>query len=178
MAAEPAVPATTEDDVRILPPDQTMQKKLGGAKLDTLFSNEAVQEAQQVIVESAADFITETLADLQTLEEATKTLAAAPEQNHQVLATVINMSFAIKAKAGLGGYNLVSTLAKSLNSRCELLGDASLTPTNLSIITWHVDSMRQMLTMKIKGMGGAVGQAIITELNTMAAAIGQTPPGV
>ena len=65
----------------------------------------------------------------------------------------------------MGGYNLVSVLAKSLHQLCMQTGDDVITPTYLRIIQWHVESLVQLLKLRVKGLGGVVGDAILAELD-------------
>lgn len=163
MADEP----NPEDRVKILPPDRTLQKKLGTANLDQILSPQAVEVAQQVIVRSSDQFLEESVAEVKKLEITAQNLGASPDKNRQALREIVASTFSLKAKAGLGGYDLISMLAKSCHQYCELLGDANVTPANLLIVKWYVESLKRLLDMKVKGLGGPVGEAILAELKKL-----------
>jgi hypothetical protein len=155
---------TPNDEVKILPPDRSLQKKLGGVSFDQIVPPEAVAEAQEILTQSADDFGVECIVEIRHLEDAMIRLGSVPDETSQILREVIISAFAIKVKAGLGGYDLIAMLAKSLHLRCERLGDANATPANMTILKWHIQSMRQLLELRVKGLGGPVGEAIIAEL--------------
>ncbi|MDD5585881.1 MAG: hypothetical protein PHY92_02855 [Alphaproteobacteria bacterium] len=154
----------SEDDVKILPPDRALQEKLGGVNLDQLFSPQVVVAAQQVIVQSSDRLLDESVSEMERLERAARALAAAPDKATQVLPEIIASSFSLKSKAGLSGYELVAAVAKSLHLRCEEYGAANLTAANLEMIRWHVESLKRLLPLKVKGLGGPIGEEILAEL--------------
>jgi hypothetical protein len=167
-------PADADDDVRILPPDFSLQKKLGGVSFDQIVTPQVLAAAQQAIVDTADQFIGESVAEVTGLEKAMTDFVASKGANRAALDHMVSSSFSIKVKSGLAGYDLISTLAKSLNLRCEALaapGAEGGVAVGMPIIKWHVDSINQLLNLKIKGMGGPVGEAILAEL----AKLGVTP---
>jgi hypothetical protein len=135
-----------QNEVRILPPDQTLKKKLGGANLDQLLSVNAVKTAQKVIVNSSDAFLEESLEELKQLEQAVSALGDSPEAIKKTREKIISTAFALTAKAGLGGYDLASTIAKSLHTRCVKWGEQSLAPANVDVIKWHIESLKQLFS--------------------------------
>ena len=160
---------TPDDDVKILPPDHALLKKLEGADLNQLLSIKVVEAAQGVISQASDQFLDECLSHFAELQKAQKTLETDATKVQAELGKMVAASFALKSKAGLGGYDLISAIAKSLHQRCELLVGKSPTTTSLSLIRWHIDSMGQLLAMKVKGTGGNAGAAIQAELDKIAA---------
>lgn len=161
------------DEVRILPPDMALLKKLGAVMLDSLFSSAAIEKAQEKIGEAAEDFFTESTENFIQLETTAREFFKDPILNKNLLNDIIARSFALKTQAGLGDFHLAAALANSLHARCEALGDANMTPTNVAIMKWHIDSLKQILPLRIKGNGGDAGEAILAELKNLAA---YTPP--
>ena len=169
MSDEP----NADDGVRIIPPDLTLKKKLGGTSLDRILSPQAVEAAQQVIAGASDQFLEACVAEVDKLELAVQKLAAAPDQCRSLMREVIDFTFSLKANAGLGGYDLISLLAKSCHQRGELLSEAGvLMPATLLVLKWYVESLKRMLAIKVKGMGGgAVGVAILAELKNWMRAV-------
>jgi hypothetical protein len=156
-----------DDKVKILPPDRTLQQKIGTANLDQLLSPQVVEDAQQVIVRSSDQLLDESIAEMKKMVLAAQSLSAAPDKARQALREVTASAFSLKAKAGLGGYDLISLLAKSLNQRCEQIGDSVVAVAQLPVLKWHVESLERLLSLKVKGMGGQVGEAILKELEKL-----------
>lgn len=156
-----------DETVKILPPDYTLRKKVGNADLGRLLSPQIVAAAQQVITQSADQFFDECVTDVQKLERGIQDIGSAPDKTEQILHEMSAVTFSLRTKAGIGGYDLVSVLAKSLHQHCTQTGDSALTPTQLRIMQWHVESLVQLLKLKVKGLGGAVGDAILAELDRL-----------
>jgi hypothetical protein len=125
-----------------------------------------VQSAQQVIANASDQLLEESVAEAAALERIMAGLSI-PEKLKQTLADIYSHAFSLKSKAGLGGYDLVSILAKSLQQYCERIGDSNITTANRAIIKWHIESLRRLLDMKVKGAGGTIGAAILAELSKL-----------
>ena len=157
-------PPEDDDDVIIVPPDKSLLQKIGVANLDEVFSSGLINSAQNAITDSAGEFLEEALTDAKTLETLFQDVLQSYTAPPTDLAPMIDCAFAIKTKTGLAGYDLVSTLAKSLQFYCEARTDVVLTQKNIDIIQWHVSTIQQILKLKIQGGGGAMGDAIRAEL--------------
>ncbi len=155
------------DDVRILPPDSTLMEKLGNVNLDEVFSSKTVETAQMVIANSSDILFEETIAGITQLESLQQTIASSTSKSRDVLPKIVDLSFSIKGSASLAGYDLVATIAKSLQAICEQLDPRSLTPTQLQITAWHIDSLKKVVSLKVKGTGGDAGVALQKELDTI-----------
>ena len=156
-----------KNQVKIIAADLSLKKKLGSASLDQIFSAKVVQRAQDVIKESSDEFIKECFDELNNLKQAVNKLSD-EKKSQTAIRDVISSSFSIKAKAAIGGYDLVSTIANSLHLRCEILGSESVVPSSLAIIKWHEDTLGSLLKLGVKGSGGQMGDAILQELGKVA----------
>lgn len=152
------------EDVKILPPDYSLKRKIGNVNLDQILSPNVVQAAQEIISQSSGQFENEAFSEIETLGKAVAALRADFAQARALLPDIIASSFSLKAKAGLGGYDLVSVIAKSLYLYCEQLDPAQVGEGTLTIILWHAQSMKKLLDQKIQGDGGPIGTAILAEL--------------
>ena len=164
-----ADPKNTSEDVKIFAPDKSLQSKIGVANLDQLLSPQVVAAAQTVIEKNADLFLAACLEHLAAIEKNVAALRQNPSDTERLLPSLIEAAFAMKAKAGLGGYDLVSALAKSLHLYCEQVGQSTLSSRNIEIVAWHVSSVRMVLHQRLKGSAGPAGVAIMTELEKLQA---------
>lgn len=157
----------TDNEVKIIPPDRSLQAKIGTTDLDQVLSPTVIKAAETRIAESADQFLEECSALMLGVEETFSFLQNTPQESTPLLSTLGSDAFAIKTKSGFGGYTLVSSLAKSLQLHCEKIARKELEAKDLEIIQWHIASMNHMLKAKMKGDGGAVGSAILAELSKL-----------
>ena len=159
---------TPNDNVRIFAPDTRLQDKIGpGVALEQVITPQALNDAQQVIKESADDILSAIKTDLVRLGEAADTLKP-DAQPGMSLPPVIEAAFAIKSKAAFCGYSFASSLAKSLQIFCET--DAArqpLTPKTIEIIQAQVAGLQTIFTNKLAGDGGTLGATILAELQKL-----------
>jgi HPt (histidine-containing phosphotransfer) domain-containing protein len=153
-----------DNNVKIHPPDTRLQKKVGAKNLDAILSPAVMQKAEAVVQKSADAFLEESFSDLDDLNHAWEEWQVSPST---ALTAITSAAFSIKSKCGQAGYDLVAALAKSLQLHCEKLAPEAITPKTTSIILWHIESMKSLLTKKIRGDGGEVGTAIMQEIKRL-----------
>jgi len=139
----------TDDDVKILPPDNSLAKKIGNVDLNRLFSADAVQKAQSVIVAASATLMDEAKAAIIELKAIADGLAKG-QNAAEALPLLIKKSFFIKTRLGSGGYDLVAEIAKSLEIYAESLKAASPSAKDSSIINWHVQSIEMLMQKTLR----------------------------
>lgn len=166
-----ANPPETDSKVTILPPDRSLQKKIGTADLGRILSPEAIGKAQDVIASAADAFLQESLAETEKLENLLQSLEDSKEKNREALRNMTAAAFNLRSKAGLGGYDLVANLARSLHRYGEQIAETQAAAVNTALMAWHIDSIKRLLNLGVKGMGGELGAAIMVELNRL-----NTPP--
>ena len=152
------------EGVKIYAPDRSLQIKIGVQNLDQVFSASSVQTAQNLIEQSSDTFMEESLELMKDLHESFKNLTANPKTENQALAKVIDDAFLIKTKTGVGGYTLISNLAKSLQLNAEGAQKEGLTGKTMEVLGWHVHGLDQFMRLRIKGNGGDLGEAIMNEI--------------
>lgn len=157
--------ATTQDqDVRIHEPDRGLQIKVGMTNLDQVFTPKLVEESQTLIEESAESFWEESLVLMESVKKTIAALQTASGNEGPALKQLVDDAFAIKTKTGIGGYTLITALAKSLQHHAECAQKDGLSAKLMAALKWHIDSMEQFFTLRLKGDGGATGAAIMKEL--------------
>ncbi len=155
----------TEEAIRVYEPDRSLQIKVGVTNLDHVFTSKAISAAQAVIEESAEDFLNDSLELMEDLVVSYQAVLnyPAPVKN-PFISKIVDASFSLKTKTGQGGYIMASVLAKSLQLHAEQADVEGLSPRTLEIMGWHIESIQQFLSMKLKGTGGETGDAILREL--------------
>jgi hypothetical protein len=155
------------DDAIILMADTSLLRKIGGIDLDKALSPEAIKKAEVIIADASDELYVDCVDEAAKLQPMVDRLRNNGADVGQSLTRIIATAFSIKSKAGQSGYDLVSALAKSLHVRCEEMSAEQMTPTALEIIAWHVQGLRQILALRIKGNGGKHGEAILAELKKL-----------
>jgi len=161
------LPDNNSDDAVILEADQTLMRKLGGVSLDKIISTDAIKSAEGIISNAASSLYDDCLKESESLQTITAQLEKTPQLDEATTKKIIDVSFAIKSKAGQSGYDLVSALAKSLHLFCEGMPNTHSETSALKIIIWHMKSIRQLLAANMRGIGGSVGTAIMTEMEKL-----------
>ncbi len=159
--------SATEEAV-ILPPDKTLLRKVGGVNLDIVLSPKAIEKAQAIIANASEELY------LDCVSASVKLLAAASliESSQNLgskIQKIIPLAFIIKNEAAQSGYDLISTLAESLQKTCETLDVEAAKPSDLRIILWHAESIVKLLTLKVKANGGEIGEEIMAEIEKLGA---------
>jgi len=157
---------TTQDDVTILAPDFSLLRKIGGERLDYIVSSTTIQRAENVIIGASNELYSECRVNMREISAIVPFLKA-NETNTKIVHKIVSLAFAVKVKSAQGGYDLIAALAKSLLSYCEEKEASSLMPSTITVITWHVDSINELMHHKMRGMGGEVGQAILLEIEKL-----------
>ena len=137
-----------------------LQQKIGKVKPD----KELIDKAQKAIEENKVDFTPLGLQFLSELDEVLNDLdknldpTKFESQKKQLTDPVMEL----KANAKIFHYSLVGELANIMLSFLE--NTAELDHDALSIVRGHHDSLKVILTKKMKGDGGKNGKVMITEL--------------
>ncbi|MDD4616593.1 MAG: hypothetical protein PHW76_05695 [Alphaproteobacteria bacterium] len=157
---------TTAEDVVILAADKTLLKKLGNTKLDAVFGPQAIEKAQAAINSAAEGLYIECMSESVNLEVMAAQLeqASVAEVLGPKVKKLVSVAFKIKSKSAQSGYGLVATLAESLQKICESIVPEKVTPSVVKILIWHSRSISHLLMAKVKADGGAMGKAILAEV--------------
>jgi len=151
-------------DVKVFAPDRSLQAKVGTTVLDKLFTPEVIKNAEEKIVESQDNFVAEGFKNIDELEGLLGEIRKKPTEISRLLNNIITVAFALKSQAGIGGYDLIAALAKSLHVYCEESEKIEFNEKNIEIIEWHITSLRKLASAEIKGTGGEIGEKIMAEI--------------
>lgn len=137
-----------------------LQQKIGMGPLDPAL----IARAQKVIEENNIDFAPLGLQFLNELDEALNHVEQNldPEKLDEQKRMLTEPVMELKANATIFHYSLVGNLANIMLSFLESITD--IDKDALSIIRGHHDSLKAIISGKMKGDGGQNGQVMMTEL--------------
>ena len=111
-----------------------------------------LKKMEQLVENSSAEFLSETVESLKGLREALGRAATDPSARREVLDHIREEAFQIKGMGGVFGYPLLTEFAKSLHDFLKELDD--LDELQQEIVSIHVDTLYVVVSHKIKGSGG------------------------
>lgn len=159
----------TPDDVIILKPDLSLKKKLGeGVSFDQVVTEQKIAHAQELIHNAAEATLAQVTQDLAALRKHFHDLQAT--QDHDTyMPAVIKSAFAIKAMAGMCGYDFASSLAQTLFEYCESGAVAGQPPSRKTLLIMQalIDGLTRVFNDRITGDGGPTGAVILAELHKL-----------
>ncbi len=138
----------------------SLLNKIGSGPLNM----QAVQRAQEEIENNQIDFSPIGLDFLNRLDIALKEIKPETDRNkvEEQKKTLIAPVMELKANAAIFHYSLVGNLANIMLNFLETID--ALDKDVLSIVGGHHDSLKLILSSKMKGDGGKDGQVMETEL--------------
>lgn len=142
---------------KLIPANNTLSQKIGTGRISTL----AIERAEREIEENDVDFAPLGLEFLKNLDTALKNISSEGNVEEQKQ-TIIKPVMELKANAQIFHYELVGNLAGIMLSFIESI--TTLDKDAIAITRGHHDSLKLILTKKMKGDGGANGKTMITEL--------------
>lgn len=152
-----------ELDVEFTPPSYLLKAKAPKTNRDL---NTVLFEADNAVAALSQDYEKWVKDDLKKLEGAFKDLRASGGARDEIK-TVHGISHDMLGQGGSFGYPLITTVGVSL---CKLLKDRdALDEKSLEAAGVHVDSMRLIISLPLKGDGGAEGATLIKELEKVCA---------
>lgn len=133
---------------------------------------ETLKKMEQLVENSSAEFLSETVESLKGLREALGRAATEPSARREVLDHIREEAFQIKGMGGVFGYPLLTEFAKSLHDFLKELED--LDELQQEIVSIHVDTLYVVVSHKIKGSGGPLEAQLRASLK---AAVDKAKPG-
>ncbi|MEX0693694.1 MAG: Hpt domain-containing protein [Rhodospirillales bacterium] len=148
-----------DDELEIINPPNTLKSKVreggpGAVDLATL------ERAERVIEQMADSYLEWVQEDLVRMDAAYKALAAAAGDRTAEADQVFQIAHDIKGQGGSFGYDLMTLIANELCRLIERQEDFG--SAEVQAIKVHVDAMKLVIQNRMKGDGGANGQALVT----------------
>lgn len=157
-----------DEEAVIVAPDYSLKKKIGeNIDLKEVFSAENVEKAQAVIEEHTNNFLDWVKGDLVTLETHYTAANADAENSKDAIEKLAKTAFVMKSQAGMFGYTLATTVAKSLDDFCR--GQYKPIKDHLLIVRKHIDVLQTIFKHDIKGDGNIIGADLMSSLQKLIA---------
>lgn len=147
-----------DDELEIINPPNTLKSKVreggpGAVDLATL------ERAERVIEQMADSYLEWVQEDLVRMDAAYKALAAATGDRKAEADQVFQIAHDIKGQGGSFGYDLMTLIANEL---CRLIErQESFGSAEVQAVKVHADAMKLVIQNRMKGDGGANGQALV-----------------
>ena len=143
-----------DNELEIINPPNTLKGKIkeggpGAVDLETL------EKAEQVIAGMTDSYLEWVQDDLIKIERAFGELKKASGNRKEQADAIFQVSHDIKGQGGSFGYDLMTVIGNEL-CRQDAFGDAEV-----EAIKVHIDAMKLVIQQKMKGDGGAAGQALV-----------------
>ncbi|MCW0235912.1 MAG: Hpt domain-containing protein [Ferrovibrio sp.] len=159
---------------QIIPNRGELKRKAVNYKtgMDIKLDEATLKKMEQLVENSSAQFLDETVESLKGLREALGRAATEPAARREVLEHIREEAFQIKGMGGVFGYPLLTEFAKSLHDFLKELED--LDELQQEIVSIHVDTLYVVVSHRIKGSGGALEAQLRASLK---AAVDKAKPG-
>ena len=151
-----------KEELEIINPPNTLKSKvkIGGPGA---ISMDMIEKAEKVLAGLSDNYLDWVQEDLKNISAAFDELKAGRGDQKKVLDSIFRMSHDMKGQGGSFGYNLMTAVGNELCRMIEKL-PTPITPAHIEAIGVHVDSMKLIISQKIKGDGGKTGAAILAGL--------------
>ncbi len=147
-----------DDEMEIINPPNTLRSKVreggpGAVDLETL------ERAESVIAGMADSYLEWVQEDLVKIDAAYAVLADASGDGNAEAEKIFQIAHDIKGQGGSFGFDLMTVIANELCRLIERLDTYG--PAEAKAIKVHIDAMKLVIQNRMKGDGGANGQALV-----------------
>lgn len=149
----------------ITPARHTLRKKIGKTPLNKIFTATKLQQAQQLIDDAHAEFLSELQTQVIVLGDEFMSAAGDPKQTEAVLKKTADLSFLIKKRMEGIGFLFGFKVAQSL---CDYIDKTThYHPDVLLVVSKHIAVLNNVLKDGIIGDGGPVGRELLANLQKL-----------
>ena len=149
---------SVEKPVKVHSADKSLQARIGTGPLD----ERAVERSQKVMDNNTVDFAPMALEFLDELERAIAMCKKNDVLMEESIAAMTTPVMQLKANASTFRYNLIGNMANIMLSFLEAI--QKLDEDAVAIVTAHHQTLKAIVTNKMAGDGGPVGQQMEDEL--------------
>jgi hypothetical protein len=149
--------------VEVIHPPNKLKGRVGSGSKGALDPNILARaEAAATRLQNSVDFAEYVGPDLAKLAEVMRQLGADKDNQDAALKTLFNIVHDMRGGGANFGYPLVTQIGGLL---CKYLeGKFVLVDSEIEVVRAHVDALRAVITSRLKGDGGAIGQQIVKGL--------------
>lgn len=164
MVGDDAKPDLGPDGYRIIQVPNTLRAKVGPGKgVDPA----RLQAAARVIDDLSGDFLARMKRDLINIDGhlAVFESGADPDADAQAIRKIFSIVHELRGEAGTFGYGLASRIGNMLCVYIDALPQPQ--SADACVVRHHCDSLRAVVAGQIKGDGGDIGKALLTDLHAL-----------
>ena len=154
----------TELPKKLTPPNRIKQKIGPGANVRDLLKPETVQKGQNTINAQKDNFIIWAKEDIALLNQVLAEAKTEPVSMDQ-LEKIIENAEHLRDRGGTFGYDLVSTIAKSLVNYCLTIHAPS--PHCSIVVAKHIEGLTTVIRGDVQGTGGMIGIELMKGLKQL-----------
>jgi hypothetical protein len=146
---------------RFIKPPNVLKQKVGIGGFD----EKLIIRSQEFIEKIDVDFIPYAEKYLQDFARGVKAAAGSNDNFSKVRDTIIYPVMQLKANGGMFQYQLVSEVADIALQFLEAVDSDTVNPEALDVLRAHENTLKVIITNKLKGNGGAEGFKLVQELD-------------
>jgi hypothetical protein len=149
--------------VRIIKPELSIHKKLGGIKFSQAFDSKDISSAENVVANSKSLFLVETAKDFLGFKNYYNSLDLEnlTKENYEKLSA---LAFSIKSRAGTGGFPLASEVTNSLYQFCDKAA-AALPKNGHRAVVMHFMALTEILEGRFEVNNQEKASKLVNGLN-------------
>jgi len=153
-----------DDTPRMIMPDYSLKKKIGFDIPPELIANPLMLAQSEDEIENVqAEFLQFMIKDVHQLEAAYQLLVSNPEHISRLAETIKELTFSIKARAGIFGYIRATEVAGQLYNFIRRHWDRD-NRNHLIILEKHIQTISVIFQQRITGDGGEIGRELLKDL--------------
>lgn len=153
-----------DDTPRIIMPDHTLKKKMGfEVPVDLITNSETIAQSEELVNSLEGTFIVDIMKEVNNLEKAYKLLVDNPDHAKRLVISMKESAYVIKSRSGTFGFSRASEVADLLHKFCQDSYDKE-NKYHLIILEKHIQTISVIFSQRIKGDGGEVGAALLSDL--------------
>ncbi len=152
-------------EVIIYEPDTSLKARVGKAGIMRLSNILVIQEAERVVLSFGHKILKELAIEVSKIEKILALLKRDNNLSTDSIRSLVSSAFFIKSNAGFCDYPLISAMGRSLYLFCETCRKkGKVDSKEVTIIGWHIESIKVIMDKQIKAMGGTFGKELLIQL--------------
>lgn len=157
------------EDVEIIKPSLRLKQKVGAGNGAT-FSAKTVERAEKSIVAMSNDYVQKASVEISSLRALAQQALKQEANASAILGQISKQAREIKGQGSTFGFPLLTRISDSLYQFTD--GMSVLNQKRMGVIIAHLDAMQLVISQKIKGDGGNLGNELCRSLDEAIAKFG------
>jgi hypothetical protein len=145
------------DDVKIIKPSTKLKDKVGGGT-NAKFNAKMIERTEKAVEARSGDYLVKVRNDIESLRKLIQRAQEEPENSRSILYDISMGAREVKGEAATFNYPLLTRFGDGLYKFTESMTE--LTKPRIAVIQAHIDAMNAVLSQRMKGDGGPVGNQL------------------